>query len=500
MLQGLLDSSARFLVFLYSVSCLSVRQLNELAREALSACFHDEVWVQGEIHGLKVHAKSGHVYFDLVEKAPGMDGGHVAKIGCAFFRGSFVKWRQALKILGMQDFELAPGIEVRLKARIDLFVREGRYQLIVSEIDPAYTFGAIARKREQTIRALDAAGLLERNKTLQMPRIPRNVGLITSDGSAAFNDFMRVISESGYSFSVTLFDAHMQGENTVPGVLAGIEALQGRPGMDVIVIIRGGGAKTDLFSFDDLSLCRAVARCARPVITGIGHEIDVSVADLVAHTCCVTPTDAGRFLTGRMEEMWAYLDQASRDISHRGREVLQIAGERLRTASSGLGRAARQWMVSALSDLRECAFHLHTALTRELARREQMLVTAASSLTHNSRAAVERQRQVLDGLPQTAIRDTLARFSLLRADLARQQQVLGDHAGAIIARQQDRMEHLGSLFSAMEPLQTLRRGYSITTDSQGRIVADADMVRKGASITTVLARGRIVSTVKDKEQ
>lgn len=482
------------------MSCLSVRQLNELAREALGACFHDEVWVQGEIHGLKAHAKSGHVYFDLVEKAPGMDEGYVAKVGCAFFRGSFVKWRQALKILGMQDFELAPGIEVRLKARIDLFVREGRYQLIVSEIDPAYTFGAIARKREQTVRALEAAGLLEKNKALQMPRIPRNVGLITSGGSAAFNDFMRILTDSGYSFSVTLFDAHMQGENTVPEVLAGIEALQRRTDVDVIVIIRGGGARTDLFSFDDLSLCRAVAWCARPVITGIGHEIDVSVADLVAHTCCVTPTDAARFLVDRMDEVWAYLNQASRDISHRSREALQSAGERLRAVSSGLGHAAQRWMVSALSNLKEHAFHLHTALSRDLARREQMLAAAASHLAHSSRAAVERRLQALDGLPKIAIQDTLARFSLLRADLARKQQVLGDHAGTIIIRGQDRMEHLGSLFAAMDPSRTLHRGYSITMDSQGRPVMDAAVVRKGASITTVLARGRIVSIVKDKEQ
>lgn len=482
------------------MSCLSVRQLNELAREALSACFHDEVWVQGEVHGLKVHAKSGHVYFDLVEKAPGLGEGYAAKIGCAFFRGSLVKWRQALKIFGMQDFELAPGIEVRLKARIDLFVREGRYQLIVSEIDPAYTFGAIARKREQTVRALEAAGLLERNKALQMPRIPRNVGLITSGGSAAFNDFMRVVADSGYSFSVILFDAHMQGKNTVPEVLAGIEALQSRPGVDVIVIIRGGGAKTDLFSFDDLSLCRAVARCTRPVITGIGHEIDVSVADLVAHTCCVTPTDAARFLVNRMDEVWAYLDQACRDVSHRGREVLQRAGERVRMASSGLGHAAHWWMVSALSDLRECAFSLHTALSRDLAGRGQALAAAALSLAHSSRAAVERQLQALEGLPRTVIHDTRARFALLRADLARTGQVLGGHAGTIIVRQQDRMEHLGSLFSVMDLSRTLRRGYSITMDVQGRVIVDAQPIRKGASITTVLAKGKIISTVKDKEQ
>ena len=170
------------------MACLSVSQLNELARASLQAGFPSEIWVQGEIQGLKVHAKSGHLYFDLVEKGPTALEGYIAKISCAFFRGPYTRWRSLLASLGAARFDLNSGIEVRLKARADLFVKEGRYQLIVSEIDPAFTLGAIAKKREQTIQSLRALGLLDRNKGLDFPEIPLNVGLITSGGSAAMAD------------------------------------------------------------------------------------------------------------------------------------------------------------------------------------------------------------------------------------------------------------------------------------------------------------------------
>jgi exodeoxyribonuclease VII large subunit len=194
-------------------------------------------------------------------------------------------------------------------------------------------------------------GLFDRNKGLAFPELPLNIGLITSEGSAAFADFMRIVRDSPYCFSITLFDAHMQGENTVPEVIRGIKSLERRPGVDSIVIIRGGGAKTDLFSFDDMELCRAIALCTKPVITGIGHEIDVSVADLVAHTYRVTPTDVARHYIALADEVWAFLDMVCRDMTYRCGELLAGGNERLKTASAGLGHIAKRWMVSSLSTL-----------------------------------------------------------------------------------------------------------------------------------------------------
>ncbi|HQG32703.1 MAG TPA: exodeoxyribonuclease VII large subunit [Deltaproteobacteria bacterium] len=481
------------------MACLSVSQLNELARESLQTCFDPEVWVKGEIHGFKVHAKSGHLYFDLVEKAPaGMDG-YIAKISCAFFRGPYVKWRSSLASFGIRGFDLNSGIEIKLKGRIDLFVKEGRYQLIVSDIDPAYTLGAIAKKREQTIAHLHRLSLMDRNKMQAFPELPLNIGLITSEGSAAFSDFMRIITDSGYSFSITLFDAHMQGENTVPEVLKGIRVLQNHPGVDVIAIIRGGGSKTDLFSFDDIEVCKAIALCEKPVITGIGHEIDVSVADLVAHTYCVTPTDVARFFVGRADEVWGFLSHAGREMSFRSREVLRQSGERLHLTASSLDHISRRWMVSVLSSLKSIAFSLHTAVAKGLARREQVLVHNAASLKSHADALLMRQLLVINEFPLRIDRDMHTRAGFLEAGIHRAGQGLAEYARAALARQGDRLSHLDALVTLMDPAETLKRGYSMTIDGRGRIVRDAASVEGGECITTVLAEGKIRSVVKDKE-
>jgi exodeoxyribonuclease VII large subunit len=481
------------------MACLSVSQLNELARESLQSCFDPEIWIRGEIHGLKVHAKSGHLYFDLVEKAPGISDGYIAKISCAFFRGPYVKWRSSLAAFGVNGFDLNSGIEIKLKARIDLYVKEGRYQLIVTEIDPAYTLGAIAKKREQTIAHLRRLGLMDRNKMREFPEIPLNIGLITSEGSAAFSDFMRIIGDSGYRFSVTLFDAHMQGENTVPEVLKGIGILQNHPGVDVIVIIRGGGAKTDLFSFDDVDMCQAVALCEKPVITGIGHEIDVSVADLVAHTYCVTPTDVARFFVARTDEVWDFLSQASREMSFRCREVLRQSAERLLLTASTLDHITKHWMVSALSALKSIAFNLHSTVARGLARREQVLVQSAAGLKGLADAFIMMQIQALSEFSPRMNRDTRTRFLALEAGIRRSGQGLAECARAALARQNEYTIHLETLATLMDPAETLKRGYSMTVDGRGRIVRDAASVEAGECITSVLAQGKIRSVVKDKE-
>ncbi len=473
--------------------------MNELARESLQSCFEPEIWVKGEIHGLKLHAKSGHMYFDLVEKSKSGLDGYIAKISCAFFRGPYTKWRTNLASMGIGGFELNSGIEVKLKARIDLFVKEGRYQLIVSEIDPSYTFGAIAKKREQTIRELRALNLFEKNKDLPFPALPLNIGLITSEGSAAFSDFMHIVRDSGYCFSITLFDAHMQGDNTVPEVLRGIGILQNHPNVDTIVIIRGGGAKTDLFSFDDSTLCKAVALCPKPVVTGIGHEIDVSVADLVAHTYCVTPTDVARLYVAKADEVSVFLESACRDISYCCSDIWQKAKERLRLSTAGLDHVSQRWMVSALSGLKDAAFRLHTAVAADLAKAEHAVSQSVFILKSSANGALTAQSRTLDGIPVRLARDTHTRIRSSLQEIRHVQRGSQDHVHALLERGLQRLTHIDSYVSLMDPTETLKRGYSITMDSKGRAVTDSGSVREGECITTRLLQGTLTSIVKDKE-
>ncbi|HQP30962.1 MAG TPA: exodeoxyribonuclease VII large subunit [Deltaproteobacteria bacterium] len=459
------------------MTCYSVSQLNERARLALERAFDEDTWVVGEVSGLKNHAKTGHVYFDLVEKSPEGQGQYLAKVSCAFFRGSFLSWQAMLKREAFPSFDLADGLEVKVKARVDLYAKEGRYQLIVSAIDPHYSLGAIARKRALTIETLQKEGLLERNKRLSLSACPLSIGLITSRGSAAYNDFMSILKKSAYAFRITLFDAHMQGERTAAEVVRAIRVLESRS-LDAIAVVRGGGAKMDLVAFDDISICRTIANCTCPVITGIGHEIDLSVADMVAFRHFVTPTDVARFLVSRLDDLWARIDEASQALAPSCRQNLSRAQDRLRQNASELAYLTQRQTMHAVGGLYTLAHALTSHTLRRLTQEHAGLSRLRQSLENASRYTQGLQVELIArhraALPQT-IRDILAR-----------------HAG--------RLEGLEAYLTLMDPAATLNRGYSITLSEKGHALREAGAVDIGERITTILSQGRISSLVQDKEQ
>jgi len=459
------------------MTCYSVSQLNEHARLLLSSAFDENTWVVGEVSGLKIHSKTGHVYFDLVEKSAEDLGQYLAKVSCAFFRGSFLNWQSLLKRDGFPSFKLTDGLEVKLQARVDLYAKEGRYQLIVSAIDPHYSLGAIARKRAHTIETLQKEGLMEKNKRLSISACPLSIGLITSQGSAAYNDFISILKKSAYAFRITLFDAHMQGERTAAEVVRAVKVLESRP-LDAIAIVRGGGAKMDLVAFDDISICRTIANCTCPVITGIGHEIDLSVADLVAFRHFVTPTDVARFLVAQLDDLWARIDKAGEALVLSSRQNLSHSRERLHRSASEIAYLTQRQTMQAVGTL----FSLAHAFTGHTLRR--------LSLEH---AQIIRVRQDLENASGYALHSQAERLTRQRRDLCEKiRKDLERHTG--------RLEELDAYLTLMDPSATLRRGYSITLDENGQALMDARTIGIGKRITTILSLGRIMSLVQDKEQ
>ena len=482
-----------------AVTCLSVSELNERAREALSAGLGPDVWVVGEIHGLKVHAKSGHIYFDLVEKPVTASDQYIAKVSCAFFRGSYVPWQRSLSSLGIQGFELTSGIAVKLRARVDLFVKEGRYQLIVSEIDPSYTLGAIARRRAQTIETLKAGGLMERNKALPLRAIPLHIGLITSRGSAAYQDFTSIILKSGFSFCITLYDAHMQGESTIKEVTQGIRALEKYPDVDTIVIIRGGGAKTDLFVFDDISICRTIATCSKPVFTGIGHEIDLSVSDMVAHRYFVTPTDAARFFVSQVEGVCSFLEEASAALNYSALSAFNKSSGRLGLAATRLAFLSQRYSSRARSTLEAKASALLTKGLTLMATHDRRLLKVLSAFTHQATTFIHAQYSTLD---QAFLGLKLNSSTLLKHlghELQRGHSLMLKEISDGLAENLKTLDSYEKELHLLEPRVTLQRGYSITLDKTGRTLRDSNDVARDDRITTMLTKGTIHSVVYDKE-
>tara|TARA_Y100000588_G_scaffold174903_1_gene188956 strand:- start:5250 stop:6506 length:1257 start_codon:yes stop_codon:yes gene_type:complete len=330
----------------------SVGDLCAAIRDTFSAVFPEEIWLEGEIVGLNV-ASSGHVYFDVIE--PDSEGSRVDKMSVALWKGR----RQGVEsvLARAEAGPLVDGIRVRIRGELSFYAPQGRVQLLMTAIDPHHTLGQLAVDRERVLKSLSMAGLLDANSALKVPLVPLHVGLITSDGSAAYNDFVNEISLSPYPFRISLVHSAVQGAEAESGLIAAIETL-GDVDVDVIAVVRGGGARTDLMAFDLESVATAVANSTRPVLSGIGHEIDRSVVDEVAHTAFKTPTACAAALVQAVAAFDQTLDlsarrivnmavtshdRASEAISHsvraigdRARRTLDIEEERLAALSSRL--------------------------------------------------------------------------------------------------------------------------------------------------------------------
>lgn len=330
---------------------LSVAEVCERLGEAVRGAFPGDVWVRGEIHDLK-RPPSGHVYFDLCDPA-GLGGVAPARLSVALFAKQRDVVNRVLRRAG-GAVRMTDGVEVRLRGALEFHPPNGQLKLVMSLIDPAYTLGRLATEREQLLRRLAEEGLLERNRSLPLCAAPLRVALVTSLGSAAAHDFLDELDRSRLSFRVLAFDTRVQGEGAARSVGRAV-ARAARARVDVVVVARGGGARTDLATFDAEAAVRAVAGATVPVWTGIGHEIDTSLCDAVAHRSFKTPTAVAAALVERVaghldaiERRWAdiraralgSLDVAEVDLTGRARRLRRDTDGALRLAEARLAASA----------------------------------------------------------------------------------------------------------------------------------------------------------------
>lgn len=304
----------------------SLYQLHEYLRRVIALNFPSALWVRAEIAA--VGEKRGHFFLQLVENGPGTEE--------VIAQGEAVLWQnQARKWARQNKTEpedcLQEGREVRLRVRIDFHERFG-LKLIVDDIDLAFTVGQLALRRQRTLDQLREQGLLTRNPSLPLAAVPQRLAVISSPQAAGYHDFLDQLRRNtyGYQFRTELYPAAMQGRQTAPEVSRQLRLLARRQHLfDAVVIIRGGGSRLDLADFDEPTLCTAAAQVPIPLITGIGHETDQSVLDLVAHTALKTPTAVADFLIERFLRFESEVLRLGQGIRQRARETLVIADRQL---------------------------------------------------------------------------------------------------------------------------------------------------------------------------
>ncbi len=352
---------------------ITLKELQRMVKLTLDERFALPVWVSAEISEIKVNY-SGHCYLELVEKGTD-DGLPTAQARAVIWRSQFP--RISARFESETGQRLAAGIRLLAKVLVSYHELYG-FSLQIIDIDPSFTLGDLERQRQQTIAQLHEDGVWEMNRSLPMPEVVQRVAVVSSAQAAGYQDFCKELAKSPYRFETVLFDAFMQGAAAEDSIVSALCEVAARPErFDVVVMIRGGGSRSDLTCFDSYRLCTYVAQFPLPVLTGIGHDKDTSVADLVAHTALKTPTAVAGWLVDRMADAEGLLDVAALQLHDAVQTMLHDVTVRLERFSGDLRETAAIFFTRRSLRLEHLAEGLPMVVRELLERRKKELDAAA---------------------------------------------------------------------------------------------------------------------------
>jgi exodeoxyribonuclease VII large subunit len=411
-------------------SSISLKELQLVIKQAVEA-LPDTYWVTAEVNELRESA-AGHCFLELVQKDAGSE-----RIEAKANANIWANVYRMLKAYFSSEagMNLGEGMKVLVRVAVQYHELYG-LRLNILDIDAAYTVGEVALMRKKTVEQLQADGVFDMNRELELPLLPQRIAVISSESAAGYGDFMQQLHHNGYgyTFCTVLFRAAVQGKEAEPAIISALEQIYARASeFDVVAILRGGGSQSDLSCFNSYALASNVAQFPLPIITGIGHDRDVSVVDMVAHTMLKTPTAAAEFLVEKIAEQDAQVEEMW--------EALSEGWSRILTRSE--------------HGLQQLLFAL-TSCVQQRIREEKVRVGAY--------------------LPQ----------QLARA------------AAQSITRSHLMLDRLGSELKLADPAVILRRGYSITLKN-GALLKSAGDVQTGDRIETILRDGKIAACALGKE-
>ena len=352
-------------------SYLSLQELQQRIKSAIEDSLPLPVWVVAEISDLKVNSYSGHCYMELVEKAEAVRGGTStpkAQARAVIWRNQYAML--SAYFLSQTGSRLQVGMKILAKVMVTYHELYG-LSLQISDIDPTYTLGEVERQKQITISQLKADGVWDMNRELSLPTPIQRIAIISSATAAGYQDFCREIAEGGYDFRLTLFEAVVQGERAEDSVIDALSRIAEREEeFDVAVLIRGGGSTSDLSCFNSYRLCAYVAQFPLPILTGIGHDKDESVADMVAHTPLKTPTAVAAWLTQQMQSLEGWLESVEQELKDVVMAKLQRENLRLERLEGEIKAQSQIYCQRALSRLELYQGQLHT-LTEQILLREK---------------------------------------------------------------------------------------------------------------------------------
>lgn len=435
-----------------AVSFITLSQLQQAIRQTLCGAFTAPVWITAEIGEMKVNARSGHCYMQLVEKG-GRNGVPQAQASAVIWAGQYGMLSSFFR--GATGRNLEVGMQVLLQVQVSYHELYG-LSLRVTDIDPLYTLGDLERQRQETIARLKEDGVFDLNGSLELPLVPQRIAVVSSAQAAGYRDFMKELGGSPYCFRTELFDAVMQGHGAEASIIDALGRIAARMDeFDVVVVIRGGGSQSDLSFLNSYLISYHIAQFPLPVIAGLGHDKDQSVVDMVAARSLKTPTAAAAFLVDRLADFDASL--------------------------ASLGQAIGNRAVQVLEQHRKEVMLVGTLLRERVAAVRMRAGRRLQSAGETMRAQIRR----------------LMRDGVMRLDAASVQ--LRERTERIFAAERLRLEQAGRLVGIADPQRILARGFAVVRRG-GHALTDASAVRKGERLEVTLQKGKLIVEVIDHEK
>jgi exodeoxyribonuclease VII large subunit len=430
---------------------LTLSELNGLVREVIETTLPDEYWVEAELS--ECRESRGHCYMELIQRDE-RSATPIARASAKCWSSKWLLIRPYFERITQQH--LQAGMKVLLRVYPQFHEAYG-FSWIVTDIDPTYTLGDQARRRQEIIRQLKEEGVFDLQRELQLPLFCLHIAVISSETAAGYGDFAAQLADAPYAFQSRLFPAIMQGEQTEQSIIQALEQIYeettqsaDHSPFDCVVIIRGGGASSDLSGFDTLSLAENVANFPLPIITGIGHERDECILDMVSHQRVKTPTAAAAFLISHAQQLDNALNDTQHRLTHAVQQALSVSSLRLQT------------LHSRLSDL----FTL--VRSKQEARIDQLAIRISSMVATRMATSAQQLESTGNRLPLLMERRLTA--------------------------EQHKLSLLEEKLKALDPTLLLKRGYSITL-KDGKAIRNPKTLRPGDIIETKLEKGLLTSTV-----
>lgn len=451
---------------------ISLREYLSIVRSAIVSNVPSGEWVRAEISELKVNG-NGHCYMTLIEKE---DSGKMNV--CA--KANAIIWSNIYNMVAAM-FEsvtherLQPGMSVLVKVSPNFHEAYG-FSLIISDIDPTFTLGDMARRRQEVIDKLKADGVWNMNHDLDFPVLPQRVAVISSKTAAGFGDFTNQLDNNTHHFKFYwhLFPAIMQGADAPQSIMEALDAVyMAKDLFDVVVIVRGGGASADMLAFDDYDLTSCCAQFPLPIISGVGHERDTSVLDLVAYQRCKTPTAVGAFLVERMEDAYSRFDAAYQTFVSGVQALLDSEKQRLANATMLVAKSTPLILSRENARLTQLTSNLHLGIAK-CCERENSRLKADSARLGSAVKSLSQHSNLLLSQLETRLKTAVP---------------------VLLQKQQGTLDLLEQKVKLLSPETLLKKGYSLTLKN-GRVVRSAADLQTGDKVELVFADGRKKSIVE----